>query len=91
MPSSAMYFSKGAPIHMAMSPKAAMTGGFTYDFGVPDDAKMNYLRDTYGGYAGGFGHAEANAPWPVGIRARIDGDAGEITWSGPAVEVAEVA
>lgn len=38
-----------------------------------------------------FGHAEANAPWPVGIRARIDGDAGEITWSGPAVEVAEVA
>jgi muramoyltetrapeptide carboxypeptidase len=25
-----------------------------------------------------FGHVRANAPWPVGVRARIDGDRGEL-------------
>jgi len=28
------------------------------------------------------GHGERNVPWPVGARARIDGDAGTIAWEG---------
>lgn len=32
-----------------------------------------------------FGHANANAPWPVGIPGRIDGDAGTVEWLEAAV------
>jgi muramoyltetrapeptide carboxypeptidase len=34
-----------------------------------------------------FGHGEENVPWPFGVRARIDGDAGTVEWLGPAVAV----
>lgn len=32
-----------------------------------------------------FGHGECNVPWPLGLPARIDGDAGTVVWSGPEV------
>jgi muramoyltetrapeptide carboxypeptidase len=35
-----------------------------------------------------FGHGEANRPWPVGVRARIDGDAGTVEWLSPGVAFA---
>ena len=29
-----------------------------------------------------FGHGERNVPWPLGVRAGIDGDAGTLAWAG---------
>lgn len=36
-----------------------------------------------------FGHGERNRPWPVGVTARIDGEAGTVEWLESVVESAD--